>query len=239
MNNYDTSSSGISIEAMIGKDIDLARDNWRENFIAVQDDVFQYIDYGNVNGFDDIYELIEVTEDNIVTLLDALVKEGWSLSDFARDYEVSTLVETLLEDFQLQDYEEAIDLLNKYDISFEKNYEVIYTRGVCQGDYAEVLIPIKQLRECWCISDDIKDKDLVSTEYIDQVFWECPITIRIDINGEEYIDDLDGQYNYYNRNTGYTYNKAELIDRVIKYFPELDEKLLQQELNKVLPEEIM
>ena len=232
-NNYDMNSSGIIIEATITEDADTSQYIWRENFIAVQDDVFQYIDYGNVKGFDTICDLIEVTEDNIVTLLDALVKEGWSLADFERDYEISTLVETLLEDFQLQDYEEAIDLLNQYGVSFNKNYKVIYTRGYNQGDYAEVLIPIKQLRECWGTSDDIKDEDLVSTEYIDQLFWECPIAIRINVNGEEYIDDLDGQYDYYNK-----YDKSNLIDRVVDYFKDLDEEILRQELNNVIPKEI-
>jgi hypothetical protein len=231
--NYDTSSSGINIQAIIEQDEDLAQYNWKENFIAVQDDVFQYIDYGNVKEFDDIYDLIEVTENNIVTLLDALVKEGWSLSDFEGDYSREVLVDKLLEDYYIQDYKEVIDLLNQYGVSFKKNYEVVYTRGICQGDYAEVLIPIKQLRECWGVSYAIKDEDLVSTEYIDRVFWECPITIRVNVNGEEYVDDLDGQYDYYNK-----YDKLGLIDRVVEYFKDLDEEILRQELDKVIPKEI-
>ena len=79
---------------------------------------------------------------------------------------------------------------------FKANFDVVVSRGYCQGDCSEVLVP----HEFW-ESIGVKKPSCVRAslgDTIDHLLWDCPIYCRFTVNEEEfYIDQcLADMYNW-------------------------------------------
>ncbi len=134
--------------------------------------------------------------------------------DFVIDYAVDQYIE-YDEDADADDIAYQFSAL----VPLSSQNEVIETRGYSQGDYAQVIIPVKELAKVWGRPEE-KVMDGMQTE-IDHLFWDAPIYARVEINGEEfdYIDIVVGA-DYYDswdgRNHKPAYDKQLFIDAIIK-----------------------
>jgi hypothetical protein len=175
----------ISVSIEVSYDYDASSINYQNTFksspfqsnYGSSDNLLQYIDYENIKLIDNISDLITIdTSNSRKSLLEYL---RWTNAE-AKEYKISELRSEILNDV---DFRDISDLEKELNIT--KNYILIETRGYSQGDYAEVIIPIDLLRECWGTNKDIKDEDLVSQQYIDNIFWDAPIWGRIEISASQ------------------------------------------------------
>ena len=229
MNNYNTSTTGINIEAHVFYDWDAARMNWDESFVEIKEDwlpqEYMFTAYGNLSdNIPDVEEMVNLPESksNLTKLRYCTVKtEGYlEYSEAKCDYTAYGLLEVLL------DNGATLEVLDELDLEYTLNFETIVTRGYSQGDYATVLIPTKSLAELYgCEQDKVMDG---LQESINHLFWDSPVYCRVEINGEENFPDCDGSYEY---------NKEEVINQLVKNTPNVDLDVLREELENTLPDE--
>lgn len=224
--NFDTSSTGISIEADISYDFYLSRMNFEK-----------YIDYENIPEDVGVYnpKYVGVYDEEFIPAIDIkaykvkkadLVEACEEFAPYYGDYESMTkdeLVDELL-NMSIYDLEPKRWTRNKsiHDfLNVETNYKIHYSTGYSQGELTQVFY-----------SDDLEDS---ITKFIDHLYWDSLVYARIDINGEEnYLEDIHGCYMEWNEG----YEKEKAINELVKLNPELDEELLRGELEEVLPDEV-
>lgn len=161
-NNYNTSSSGIDIEASIFLDGEMSSINFQENFVCIESGILKgkwmYVDFGNLfytaKKYDidlknpEISELIEVedTKYNRVIMTKFLVDEQYAEYSWIKE---NLTVQNMLEEFRGLVYDDdIIDCLDNLKISYKQKYFEGSTRGYSQGDYAEYVYLPDLLREC-------------------------------------------------------------------------------------------
>lgn len=231
MNNYDQSSSGVNLELNISYDIDRARREFEESFHVLQcsgyrtNSVLVFNQYGNfdVSDFEftdlDNYNYKKLTTKEIFkalynsqypTGIDDYLKrfDLESIKSLLRDLEVENLnsidQRELLESIEIYFYcdEDYTEFLQN---TFECNYITLVSRGYCQGDYSEIIIPKIILDNFIEGCENMNTSEQVGEalqETIDHLLWDQPIYARleIEINGniqEFYFDEyIKDPYNY-------------------------------------------
>jgi len=205
-NNYDMSSTGVSIEVSIGYDTDMSAHDWQENFAEVvpsgyrKSGVYQYIQWGNYETLSE-REFKEIDSNATLKrdLLQVVLDEDYTfytkteLRQMSKDELIDLIQDSILDDYDL---EEAMEWASGQNIALIiDNYEIITTRGYSQGDYAEVIVP--------------DDGNNYSVE-IGHYFWDAPIYARVTVDGEEYYIDE-------NMECRYEWDKDEAIAIVQKW----------------------
>jgi hypothetical protein len=257
-NNFNVSDSGINIEVCIQLDPESSSRNFDENFIKIEHGRFKgywlYIDWGNLlyldgkwkNRFDKYFEpdlVLNNDREDRVRMMRYITQNGYYTS-YSDVKNMDT--QEMLEYWGDMNSEETREFLDEVGIEWEYEFDVIETstRGYCQGDYEDVLIVPEAIRECWGTPDDIKDEDLLDSEYIDNLFWDSPMTCRVEVNGEEiYIEEFDGQYQQWRKDKNgkqyyWGYEKEVFIDYVVDHFKDdesMDLEVLRKELESVVP----
>lgn len=190
LNNYDQSSTGISLECSVYYDTGISRMDFDDSLQILRHSSYRetciayYTDNGNVPNADSV-EFTVKGEDQALT---KFVNEncGWQAEDFAtasRDDMQEAVINELGP--KVLNYEE----LNEYDLKDtglelvpSKTLVKVITRGYSQGDYAEVYYCPTDLKEAW--GNEPQEKDVKET--IDHLFWDAPIAGLFTINGNEY-----------------------------------------------------
>lgn len=227
MNNYDQSSSGVNLDLNISYDLDRGRREFEESFHILkhqsyrEHSVIVFNQYGNfdVSNFSltDLvnYDLDGVTVKQVFemyynhhypTTLQNDLKAGdyqgikeliWTLDVTGlKDLEVSELLELIETDLYSDD-----DFAEFLSNNFNVNYEKVVSRGYCQGDYAEIIIPKIVLDSYITGCNGIETHDQVVEllqDTIDHLLWDQPLYARLEIDDNEfYIDEhLKDSYNY-------------------------------------------
>ena len=189
MNNYDQSSSGINLELNCFYDSDQARRDFEEAFHVLQysgyrqHSILVFTGFGEFDVSDFSFSDLENYNQKGITVkqLRAFCRDtlGLMWSDYAklRKAELFELIESEL--YDSQSYQE---FLQEY---LSPNYLEYDTRGYCQGDYSEIIVPKKVL------DNYINDKDS-SIKTIDQftetfqetfnrLCWDQPIYARLTV----------------------------------------------------------
>lgn len=232
MNNYNCSTSGISIGIDTFYDGDMGRINWQENFERYYGDSTYINTYTNekIVHFDDMVQINDYTGAR-ECLFDHFLYED-AFEDFDSDEDALAEIQANYE--YPKDLEVYLETLEYYNIKYEKLYFEVVTKGYSQGDYAEVLI-LNSIREAYGIKDDV-DLENHFQQDIDSMFWDAPITARATINDEEfYSETFDGMYEIYGERQ---WDSGVFIEEVIDSFPNLDEELLRKELTAIVPDEL-
>jgi len=233
----------ISASITLGYDYDASSRNFDDNIQRSpfqNESLFQYIDYGNVKLITDLDELFTIKNNNRKFLIDFL---GWT-KDEAENYSKDDLRQEIMENLSFGELDRD-DTVYTEGLIIERNFELITTRGYSQGDYAQVIIPTKQLREVWGTPKKVKDEDLVSEEYIGNLCWDSPIWGRIEITTEQGTDyefelyDIPGvpEYLNYPQDVDFVNKKImEYIKDKFKYVPALNN--IVRAVENALPDEI-
>lgn len=207
LNNFDYASSGLNLELTIFKDTDQSQRLFAESFKVIQhagyrtNTVAVYTDCGN---FSDEFSFSDSNEYSFTKaeLIAAMKKSGIWDQETARykGYNLYKDSKALLLEFAEEQCGGSADFADFLQENFTAKYETIVTRGYCQGDYAEVIIPSKTIAElemqCGKPLQSITDSWL--SDYIDNLFWDAPVWARLEVNNEEvYLDELiEDVYNY-------------------------------------------
>lgn len=231
MNNYDQSSSGINLELNLSYDLDRARREFEESFHILQhsgyrtNSILVFNQYGNfdVSDFEftdlDNYNYESLTTKEIFKALynsqyPTNIDNDLKCSDFEGIKEL--LVNLDVENLNSIDQRELLESIETYlycdesfkeflQSTFECNYITLVSRGYCQGDYSEIIIPKIVLDSFIEGCENMGTPEQVGEalqETIDHLLWDQPLYARleIEINGgtqEFYFDEyMKDQYNY-------------------------------------------
>ncbi len=185
-NNYNMSDTGISVEVDVFGDCSISSSDFTENFEAYEKDVYFYTEWGQYepkNVKEIIYkqtlkrDLVEFFLEDEDTLY------SWTKTEI-RAMSKDTLIDLANEVLDEMGLEEADVFAGSHGWTIElDNYEWVTTRGYSQGDYAQVLV-----------LTELMDENISGT--IDNLFWDTPITAKVDLNGEEFFLELKDCYHY-------------------------------------------
>ena len=191
--NFDQSSSGVNIELSCFRDNDLSRFWFNETFHALQ-----YSSYGQNSVLVYGMNLLDVSD------FDLTDHENYHINNS------KALILACLKTDNLTGYEEIRDCLNYIGTSsdtiadlmlgienylgsesmqkflqdnFKPKFATVVSRGYCQGDYSEIIIPEKIVSE---FTDQTLDTigDYLQEE-IDHLLWDSPIYCRVQVDEEE------------------------------------------------------
>lgn len=219
-NNFDFSSCGINLDLSIFKDTDQSQRLFDESFKILQhagyrtNTIAVYTDCGN---FSDEFSFSDPEEYSFTKaeLIEAMKKSGIWDQESARykGYNLYKDNKALLLEFAEDQCGGSADFADFLQENFTAKYETIVTRGHCQGDYAEVIIPSKTIVElekrCGKPLQSIINSWL--SDHIDHLFWDAPVWARLEVNDQElYLDELiEDQYNY---------DKDQLLSKFIEAY---------------------
>ena len=215
MNNYDQSSSGVNLDLNISYDLDRGRREFEESFHILkhqsyrEHSVLVFNQYGNfdVSDFEltDLgnYDLDGVTVKHVfemyynhhypTTLQNDLkatnyqgIKDLYSQLEITtlRDLEVNELLEIIETDLYSDD-----DFAEFLSNNFKVTYDKVVSRGYCQGDYSEIIIPKVVLDSYINGFEEIETPDQVVKllqDTIDHLLWDQPLFARLEINDDEF-----------------------------------------------------
>lgn len=186
MNNFDQSSSGENIEFDLWYDLDLASIYFHD---------FEG-ETSRINfGRDNCAFLIGDAEKPYYSLLDLKAKSKQELFNLCNEYELlgytvsiddynkADYIDDLLKISHIRHYEHIFKNNNWHDISDKIQHDFYISRGYSQGDAVFIV----------SIDEPItKEK----RQYIDNILWDCPITINLNVNGQEFTESdlLDDYY---------------------------------------------
>lgn len=203
MNNFDISSNGDNIEFSCHYDISLANSYFDEWLKGYTDKTVKQI---NLGGRDNYLYLIGDSDKPYYTKTELQKMSKKTLFDLMYDYDLLSY-SAELNDYKKSEYIE--DLLNvtilrhyEYLASIKETdsgkYPVYATCGYSQGDYAE-----------YCYIGEMPEG---YKDYINHLFWDCPIYIYAQVNEKEfYTDDFMG-----NGSDCYSWDKGLIEDNISK-----------------------
>ncbi|MBO7712304.1 MAG: hypothetical protein J6S85_01975 [Methanobrevibacter sp.] len=178
INNFDTSSSGVNIEFSGRHDTDLSHWEFEDNFEVLkwgrsEAELIFFTDYGQIEAPEKIGDVFKINKHtHKADILDLDWFEGETLAEIKDE-----LLNKPIKDWE--DFDSVLDL--------KAGFEILETKGYCQGDFCKVLINLTGLEKLWGNKPDIK----ALNEDIDHLFWDCPITANFMIDGVCYDYDLD------------------------------------------------
>lgn len=217
-NNYTKNAGGLSIETSVFYDTDLSCIYYGENFKTLCTDsrygasLLFYCDYGNLEVPTVIGDVATIRKDMSNNDLDCFVGEGYTCNR-------GELIH-LVKNNGIHRLEEALEDL----VKLKEGYKIITSRGYCQGDCVNVLVPIKQLTKTW--GRKLTDKEL--SDMIDHMLWDAPVYISVTIE-DETIENNELGFDEY------IYDKQEVIKKINEISKYKGEELVK-ELNRLLPD---
>lgn len=217
-NNFDCSSTGISIECCACYDTDLSR--------LYYDDMFDTIWFNNrnsividkdlgVSGNSNFFKACEVVDFtvkkkiNIVPLLNEYGDYFYDWNDYTK--------EEAIEELKNINGKYVQELIQKGYAKPKEGYQSFVSRGYGQGDYAFVIC-----------------KNSMTSEYVNHLLWDAPVYARVSIGDSAeyfYAECCDDEYEW---------DKEKFIKYVCDSYTNdsnTKEKIAKQ-LNNMLPEEL-
>jgi len=199
--------ANVTIKLNIINDYYSGREDFKESLHTLRESnrnevgLYQYIEYGN-------FEKIELedlcTIDRNKTLKKSLLNCALSIRcDYSR-IKIRKMIKDELADF-IESHMDGTDSdLDKWlKFAADNNitigadsFRFYKTRGYNQGDFAEWCIRISDLGE-------LEDMNIKLQPYVDNLFWDAPISYSLTVDGEDYYIDE-------HINDVYEYNKDEV-----------------------------
>jgi len=214
MNNFDQSSTGLNITVNAFRDTGLSRFYFEEAFFIIKEGRKEQLVYceGNFSDFEKGYYF--TLQEFKGALIDYMCGNYCSLVNLKNEvtrYTGSTWSKVKKEDLidyaknSLYNEKNWIDFCEK--AGFKANFDIVVSRGYCQGDYREVIVPHK----FWDIVGIPKPPDVQSnlSGYIDNLLWDCPIYCRFTVNEDEFFIDESLK-------NSYDWDKAEVLEIAAK-----------------------
>lgn len=194
-NNYTKPAENLpAIELSIRYDIWLSQMNFEENIEILQHSGYKtnciafYHGQGEVMP-DDITFTIEGKKSDMQNALIEYFDPTWiDIKEIKRLNKAECIndILELIEHVTLLNWHDVQEELSPYNLKVKPSHNILSyeTRGYSQGDYALV----------YYVVGDYEPTHI----WIDHLFWDCPISGMITIDGEEYYIDeiLDDPYEY-------------------------------------------
>jgi len=249
MNNFDCSTSDVSLDLSCHFDVSMAQIYFEENFTRCTDlnggsllndryynvDLFIFTGGNNIGGFDladkDFYHIKRVTNKQILkSIIDQFY--GEALEDLKDDsmhyfskypYQLNKyeLLE-LIENAYNEDYQV---FLNN---TFDKKFEVIAIRGYSQGDYAEIIFTEELIKEY-----NFKDKEKFLSmmgDHFTNLFYDQPLYCRLEVDDQEYyLDNFQADQ--------YTWDKDTVLEQASKVIEHGKKVYILEWLSNNLPDQ--
>jgi hypothetical protein len=157
-------------------DYNLSQIYFDDNFKMIKNsDSFLYVDYGNLSSEFLKDEFFIIDYENTRKRDINKLKLELSNSYFIKDEYLKDLINEFLFYADLNDLEQ---LLNDYNISYKKAYDVVHVTGYSQGDNSQILINKKEYKKV--TGNDFKEDDY--QEYFNNLCYDAPITGNINIS---------------------------------------------------------
>jgi len=194
--------ANVNIKLSVSNDYYLGQEDFKSNLHTLRESnrneigLYQYIEYGN-------FEKIELedlcTIDREKTLKKPLLDYALSICCDYSKIEIRKMIKDELVDL-IENHMDGIDSnLDKWLKLAEENnitigadsFKFYKTIGHSQRDFAEWCIRISDLKE-------LEDMDITLPPYVDNLFWDAPISYSLTIDGEDYyiIDHVTDVYKY-------------------------------------------
>lgn len=227
INNFNNSSTGVNLELSVFRDEDRSRFEFEESFHVLQYRCYRQNSIVVFNGFGDQdvsdfeftdLDNYDVTKVSVKELFKAYLRYQFNKHDSLCFYsDIKSIYENLginnislndLDQFELLEHiETALYCTDNYreflDTNFDSKYLTFESRGYCQGDYSEIIVPKK------VIDSYINDKNsainsnedfekVFSDNTFDRLLWDQPIYARLEIDDQEFYFDeyMPDQYDY-------------------------------------------
>lgn len=215
-NNFDKSSTGIDIEALVMYDTDIAQHDFESNFEVLQHEGYRnntvayYMDYGNVKGADSITFTIKGDKACLIKYAHENLR-GYDEVQEPSEKDVEDIKHDIA--YELKPTVLNYEALNEYDLkdtglAFEPDRPLVRVSicGYSQGDYAEVIYCPTDLEKAWGNAPIESDLCDMFTHY----FYDAPVYAVYTINGKE--------YSYHDMPTydRYEWKRDEFLDYVAK-----------------------
>ena len=190
MNNFDQSSTGLSITVSAFHDTDLSRFDFEEAFFTIKEgrkDSLVYCE-GNFSDFEKKYSF---TKAELLAAYVDHMGDTYSRSDFLNDFKTNTgygyskaTKQDLIDFIKGELYEEYEWYTFCEKAGFKANFDIVISRGYSQGDYKEVIVPYK----LWDCIGIVKPLDVQSNlgNSIDNLLWDCPVYCQFEVNETEF-----------------------------------------------------
>jgi hypothetical protein len=190
-NNFDQSSTGISISGYAFIDNSRAQDDFDQSFISLrrynsgETSALYYIDFGNLPGPEAVNWTLNATTEAKAAYLKA---EGYDFPSLSAegvniDAEILANIRPDLGAWATGIY---LDEYPDLGISTDKVLEIVTVRGYSQGDVVQVV---------YCPADIAawgkKPTDKELRDDFQHLIYDAPISASVIINGEEYFYELD------------------------------------------------
>lgn len=201
-------------------DGDVAHMDWEECIGHNKDGIYWYRvgeepgDLPHLHELIDKKKLFQESFDTIEKILNKCDGDNTGVT-FEEVLDDPSYLEDAVESIDLT--EDSLDALQGY---LTERVEVHTTRGYSQGDCEDVFI--------FGMKDDT-DEACVH-EIIDHLFWDAPVTVRLDIgDGSYYLDECKDVYNY---------DKDECVEYFAKALADKykDTEAFKEYLREILPE---
>lgn len=165
----------LQIKTDLFYDIMLSQYNFEENFKRIDNSMnFVYTDFGNLSGDFDENDFFIINYKKTKKRDINKLKVYLSDDDCIRDVLLSDLIYEFLGGDNLDNLE---TLLNEYNIIYDCTYEILYTRGYSQGDYAEIYVNKKEFKDVIGVEFNSDDYQSIFNHY----FWDIPISGELNI----------------------------------------------------------
>jgi hypothetical protein len=214
-----------------------------ENLVETDfEDVLLYKDYGNLS---DEFEDLTIATGQYDKLLELVKNSGvfeeWrDLLEGADWEDREELMSGFFEESYLPNkfYDseviEKIDFLKGNDIeSSWSKYDYVTTSGYSQGDERITLINTKEAEEVWGVKPNLEELEKEISHFI----YDSPMNLRMIVNDEEYISEKDALYDAYKNYSSIEIQK-EFFTMIKKDFPQIEDDILNEALNDVIPSEL-
>ena len=202
----------------INTDLNYSYDNfyYQDNFAKI-DDADDTIIYTCDNQLSsDFYksDFFTLDEVDIIKLKLFIIKENLFFSGDLKKLDAGNLLDIISNELDLYylDLDDIEELYNTYNLSYKKNYYVMYSQGYNQGDALQILInkvEFFELMGCNFIEENYQ-------KYFDNILWDAEIYGNIEIKfnhlDKNYIFDLE-----YNDICNNTFELDLNIDYILKY----------------------
>ena len=198
MNNFNQSSTGLNITVSAFRDTDLSRFYFEEAFFTIKEgnkDLLVYCE-GNFSDFEKEYSF---TKAELLAAWSKIEGKADFLENFRSrmGFGYSKATKQDLIDYCETETGGGNDWLEFQEAAgFRANFDIVVSRGYCQGDYREVIVPHK----LWDTIGVKKPESVQSNlgNYIDNLLWDCPVYCRFSVNGIDFdiCESMADMYNW-------------------------------------------
>jgi len=188
--NFDASSTGLNITVCACYDTDLSRMYFEECFTFLDDQLV----YGDLKNFQPEYNF---TKKELLLAWSKVESKDDFLVNFRSrmGFALHKATKQDLIDYCETETGGGCDWLNFCEkAGFKPNFDTVVSRGYCQGDYKEIIVPHEYWEAMGIPKPECVQSYLGGT--IDNLLWDSPIYCRFTVNKDEFYIDPELSHVY-------------------------------------------